>query len=828
MLGQPAGLVEASLPELPGLRVRGAGREQIRIGVDGPDPNPPVDGDQRLSDEIVAEQPYRVQPAGIGQLRQCGGQCHAGGDPDRGLQRTGDDDRQTDLGRDPQTGADSAQRLDLEHGDVGSLLPGDQIGVGGASDGLVGSNRHVHSGSSQRDPHSSQLVDRATGLLGIFQAESAQSREGIPRLVHVPGTIGINPDPAVRAERLADRGDSIEIIGQSLTPLSDLDLGGPATSCCHQRGRLSGTDGRHGGVDLDLVAERSRPALLGGLVGGSQPGRDLDAPIVEERTPFGPTDAAPPDHPLPLGDSAESGAQTQRIGSQRMGRRHACEGTRGVHLPDNRAPPATVAAVMVSDGRASGRPLQLATGTAEVLASLRRSLSGAGRGAVELSGADLSGANVSRADLSRDELSIGSEAVVTAPLPAGGPERAQTRAMLRPELPVTEPDAAAIVATSGSTGRPRGVVLSRTALIASADATAARLGGHGSWVLALPAHYVAGLMVLVRAVVGDRPAYSVDGRLTGLPDLVANELAAADDPCYTALVPTQLSRALADPVLTRALTRFDAVLLGGAATDPALLGHASAAGIRVVTTYGMSETCGGCVYDGLPLDGVSVATDDQDRISIEGPVLFSGYRLDPSTTADVLVGGQLRTRDRGRFVDHRLTVLGRLDDIVISGGMNVDLAAVERAVRAWVAENARNGGLAARDLAAGAGQIATVDATAETDGTIGTGVASAEVAIVGVPHPEWGTEVVAVVETEQNLPFVQAAPPDPGSTAESKGRFSLAELRDGLSAELPHYALPRRLLIRTLPRTSGGKIDRRRLVADLARPENRLARPENR
>ena len=130
--------------------------------------------------------------------------------------------------------------------------------------------------------------------------------------------------------------------------------------------------------------------------------------------------------------------------------------------------------------------LRLATGTAEVLASLRRSLFADG---------------------------------VTAPLPPTGPEQQQTLTMLRPEQPVGEPDAAAVVATSGSTGRPRGVVLSRSALVASAEATHARLGGAGSWVLALPPHYVAGLMVLVRAVVGDRPVHEVDGRLSGLTDL---------------------------------------------------------------------------------------------------------------------------------------------------------------------------------------------------------------------------------------------------------------------------------------------------------------------
>ena len=390
--------------------------------------------------------------------------------------------------------------------------------------------------------------------------------------------------------------------------------------------------------------------------------------------------------------------------------------------------------------------LDLADGTAEVLDSLRRSLAGSG---------------------------------VTAPLPADRAERERTVAMLHPEIPVEEAGAAAVVATSGSTGRPRGVVLPRAALIASAEATHRRLGGPGSWVLALPTHYVAGLMVLVRALVADRPVLELDGRLDALAGLEP----ADDGPHYLSLVPTQLSRALADPDRSAALGRFDAVLLGGAAADPSLLAAAAAAGITVVTTYGMSETCGGCVYDGVPLDGVDVTADDDARLSIGGPTVFAGYRLDPAATAEALTGQRLLTRDRGAVgPDGRVTVLGRIDDVVISGGLNVDLAAVERAVRAWA------GGVA------GGG----------------------EAAVVGVPHPDWGTEVVAVVAELQNQAAITGSAPDERPGISVKGRYFLSDLRTALSATLPGYALPRRLVVRrTLPRTSGGKIDRRQLIADL-------------
>ena len=399
--------------------------------------------------------------------------------------------------------------------------------------------------------------------------------------------------------------------------------------------------------------------------------------------------------------------------------------------------------------------LRLADGTAEVLASLRSSLAGG---------------------------------VATAPLPADPVERVQTLTMLRPEVPLDEPGAAAVVATSGSTGRPRGVVLTGSALIASAEATHRRLGGPGHWVLALPAHYVAGLMVLVRSLVAERPVVEVDARLDALPTLAL----AGAGPHYLSVVPTQLTRALADPTRTEVLRRFDAVLLGGSAADPSLLDRAAAAGVSVVTTYGMSETCGGCVYDGVPLDGVDVTVDPTGRLVIGGPTVFAGYRLDPAATADALSGGRLLTRDRGEVTDGRVAVLGRIDDVVISGGLNVDLAAVERAVRARVAAEG----------------------------------SSDEVAVVGVPHPDWGTEVVAVVAADQHRALVAAPGPDPRAVRSGDGRSVLSDLRAALAEGLPSYALPRRLVVRsTLPRTSGGKIDRRQLIADLT--DTAADRPED-
>ena len=341
-----------------------------------------------------------------------------------------------------------------------------------------------------------------------------------------------------------------------------------------------------------------------------------------------------------------------------------------------------------------------------------------------------------------------------APLPGDPAERDRTLAMLRLDEPVAESDAAVVVATSGSTGRPKGVVLSRAALRASATATHERLGGPGDWVLALPPHYVAGLMVWVRALVAGSAVTTVSADLTGLA-----RLPTAPGRRYLSLVPTQLVRALTDDGVAAALAGFDAVLLGGAALGGGLRSQAEARGIRVVTTYGMSETAGGCVYDGRPLTGVGVEVDAGDgRITLGGPTVFSGYRLRPDLTAAALVDGRLPTQDRGRWRDGRLEVLGRVDDVVISGGLNVDLAEVEQRARAWPR------------------------------------LAGHEVAVLGLGDPEWGTKIIAVTES-------------PGT---------LAELRDFLLTTLPAYAAPRELVrVDPLPRLSSGKIDRRALRSQL-------------
>ncbi len=345
------------------------------------------------------------------------------------------------------------------------------------------------------------------------------------------------------------------------------------------------------------------------------------------------------------------------------------------------------------------------------------------------------------------------------PLPPSDAEQRRVLDLARISQPVSEPDAVVVVATSGSTGRPKGVVLSRGAVAASVAATHDRLGGPGDWVLAVPAHYVAGLMVLARTILAGTAVHRIASDLSDLPIAVAQLTGRR----YLSLVPTQLVRAYADPRLVEALATFDAVLLGGAAADPALLADARGRGIPIVTTYGMSETCGGCVYDGVPLDGVEVDVEaDTGRILIGGLTLFSGYRRQPDLTAATLRNGRLLTQDRGVWRDQLLRVTGRMDDVVVSGGVNVDLAAVERAAQTWPGR----------------------------DGS--------EIAVVGVPDDEWGTAVVAVTD----------------------GSGSEADLRAYLRRSLSPMAAPRRLAhLPVLPRTESGKIDRQRLIVELAQAE---------
>jgi len=326
---------------------------------------------------------------------------------------------------------------------------------------------------------------------------------------------------------------------------------------------------------------------------------------------------------------------------------------------------------------------------------------------------------------------------------------------------------AVVVATSGSTGVPKGVELSAGALLHSARASLARIGARPGerWLCCLPATYIAGLQVLVRSL--------VSGTDPVLADRADAQTVAESGCAHVSLVPTQLSRLLDYPDrygdiptnrdIPSPLAGFRSVLLGGAAAPADLLDAARTARAPVVTTYGMTETCGGCVYDGIALDGVGIKIDDEDgRIWLAGPVLFSGYRGGLRVPGDQW----LRTGDLGRMDSAgRLVVRGRADDVINTGGALVV-----------------------------PGEVAAVLQTCP-------GVR--DVAVLGLPDPEWGERVVAVV-----------APVDPADPP------TLELVRLHVKERLPRYAAPSRVvMVDAVPMLPSGKHDLARLRRELLRWE---------
>lgn len=324
-------------------------------------------------------------------------------------------------------------------------------------------------------------------------------------------------------------------------------------------------------------------------------------------------------------------------------------------------------------------------------------------------------------------------------------------------------DLGLVVSTSGSTGAPKRAMLTRAALRASGTATHDRLGGEGMWLLALPAQHIAGTQVILRSLAARRAPLllnMIDGFRTA--DLVDALAWAPPVRRYTSLVPTQLATVLDDPEATEALGTFDGVLVGGAATAPALLERARAAGVAVRTTYGMSETAGGCVYDGVPLEDTAVTIGDDGRVGLSGPTVASGYLGESDRTAAVFdtdpATGARRfwTDDVGELRDGVLHVVGRRDDLITTGGLKVAPRLVEEAAL---------------------GLPGVRDAVA-----------------VATPHERWGQAVSLAV----------VASPEP----------TLEEVRAGLRELLPAYALPTRLLVLdAIPARGPGKPDRAAIAA---------------
>jgi len=294
----------------------------------------------------------------------------------------------------------------------------------------------------------------------------------------------------------------------------------------------------------------------------------------------------------------------------------------------------------------------------------------------------------------REALSEGGAAVVPRNVGADGaqPDDAGRADGAWPSATDQAPqNVALVIETSGSTGVPKRVALSVDALLASAAASAGAMGGQGQWLLALPAHYVAGAQVLVRSLAaGTEPVVYGEGhfdplRFAGL----AGELTA--DFRYTSLVPVQLARLVESAEggareVASALRRFDGILVGGQALDHGLRERAEALGARVLATYGSSETAGGCVYDGVPI-GPTVVREVHGLLEVSGPTLAEGYLGDPERTAAVFHEEDgvrwYRTGDLGEVRDGRVNVHGRSDNVIISGGEKVLLDTVERLVRSW-------------------------------------------------------------------------------------------------------------------------------------------------
>ncbi|OBG48022.1 O-succinylbenzoic acid--CoA ligase [Mycolicibacterium fortuitum] len=318
-------------------------------------------------------------------------------------------------------------------------------------------------------------------------------------------------------------------------------------------------------------------------------------------------------------------------------------------------------------------------------------------------------------------------------------------------------DVAVVVSTSGTTGTPKGALLTADALRASATATHARLGGDGRWLLALPAYHIAGLQVLVRSTLAGTTPVTVPASFDPreLPSAVA---ALGSGRRYASLVAVQLDKCLQAPAAAEALADLDAVLIGGGPMPAGMSERAEAAGVTVVRTYGMSETAGGCVYDGVPLDGVTVRIDNS-RILLGGATVAKGYR-NPVSPDPFAEPGWFRTDDLGAVDDSGvLRVLGRVDDAVSTGGLTVFPQLVEAA--------------------------------------LADHPAIADCAVFGVPDERLGQRVVAALVLK------------PGTSAPD-----VAELRAHVARTHDATAAPREVhIVDELPRRGIGKLDRRALTA---------------
>ncbi|HZP27826.1 MAG TPA: AMP-binding protein [Acidimicrobiia bacterium] len=314
----------------------------------------------------------------------------------------------------------------------------------------------------------------------------------------------------------------------------------------------------------------------------------------------------------------------------------------------------------------------------------------------------------------------------------------------------------AVVVTSGTTAAPKGVELTTAGLETIGRGCNAAIGAGASdrWLLCLPLHHVAGLAILARARASGA-AVTVDAGFE--PDAVAcapRERGAT----LVSLVPTMLKRLLDAGA---PLADYRALVVGGAPMPPAVRARAREVGAPVVDAYGMSESWGGVVLDGVPIAGMEATLDDGDDILLRGPAVMRGYRLAPRETREAFTpDGWLRTGDVGTFDDGgRLRVVDRRRDIIITGGVNVSPTEVEV--------------------------------------VLAQHPAIADVGVAGVPDDEWGERVVAFVVTRDGDPTP-----------------SLGDVRAFASERLSAPKVPRQVVgVAEIPRSPGGKVLRRLLPA---------------
>jgi o-succinylbenzoate---CoA ligase len=341
------------------------------------------------------------------------------------------------------------------------------------------------------------------------------------------------------------------------------------------------------------------------------------------------------------------------------------------------------------------------------------------------------------------------------------PERAALVAVAQPTVIADEagirradgepidPEIALVIATSGTSGHARLAELPAVAVEAAvvASVTAIDARAEDRWLACLPPAHIGGLLVLERHLLLGAP-------ITFRRRLTRSVVARLGDARFTSLVPTQLARLLdvgAD------LARFRAILVGGSGMDAELTTRAAKAGLRLVPTYGMTETCGGVVYAGRPLAGVEVRAARWGELLVRGPTLMRGYRLDPAASlAAFEPGGWLRTGDAGEVdTDGTVRVHGRIADVIVSGGEKIWPAEVEAAL------------MSHPDVAG--------------------------VLVSASPDREWGQRVVVRV-----VPRRRSNPP------------TLDSLREHAAQKLARHKLPRELIIvERLDRTALGKIRRR-------------------